>query len=434
MGTLLFCIALMMETGLAAYSLGTKHTHPKVRSWARITAFAAFIALTLLSVIDWGFQWFLCAVLLFILACIGMVSLIRPKANPHEFRSFSIVSKTILMLLALTLAFAPVLVFPQYEPPQVTGKYKVATAVYTYTDSSRIETFTDTGENRQVNVEFWYPQQSEGTYPLVVFSHGAYGISSSNTSTFIELASHGYVVASIGHPYHSFYTASENGTTTMVSPEYFREFSNAFKDGINTAEQLYQLIQKWMKLRTDDMNFVIDNMIELSKSDSDPVYQHINTDRIGVFGHSMGSAASVWLGRERADVQAVVNLDGPLFSELNYDKKTDSFVAANQSYTVPLLNIYSDDVWKQLDWSPVYAANKTADQNFAESYTVHFEGARHLSFTDLPLFSPVLANMLQGGRATIDKYYCIETTNQLILHFFDYALKDKGRFTANATY
>jgi predicted dienelactone hydrolase len=101
----------------------------------------------------------------------------------------------------LVFALVPALVFPQHKSPQVTGPYEVATATYTYIDKNRIEEFTDTGKNRFVNVAFWYPQNADRTYPLLVFSHGANGIKGSNTSTYTELASHGYVVCSIDHPY-----------------------------------------------------------------------------------------------------------------------------------------------------------------------------------------------------------------------------------------
>ncbi|MGJ7912521.1 hypothetical protein [Neobacillus sp. LXY-1] len=123
-------------------------------------------------------------------------------------------------------------------------------------------------------------------------------------------------------------------------------------------------------------------------------------------------------------------MDGPFFSELVYDKKTNDFAANDKSYTTPLLNIYTDDVWKQLNSNSTYAANKAADQNCKEAYSVYFKGAKHLSLTDLSLVSPILANTLQGGKATIDKYYCLEAENKLILQFFDYTLKGKERFTS----
>ncbi|MFE4714783.1 alpha/beta hydrolase family protein [Paenibacillus sp. NPDC056722] len=435
MEILIFCFAVVLEIAFAIYCLITKHNHQKLRNWARIAIFAVFTTLTLTSIIMWSFRWVLLAILLFIPAVFSVVSLLRNKTTTKAYKSTRIVRKAIVMILTLMLALAPALVFPQYKPLKVTGEYKVATATYTYVDNNRIEEFNDTGKNRFVNVEFWYPEHGNGSFPLLVFSHGAYGIKSSNASTFTELASHGYIVVSIDHPYHSFYTISEDGTMVMINKEFYQEVNNANKDGIYTVEQFYGLFQKWMKLRTDDMNFVIDTILQKTKSDPNPLYKQINTDKIGVFGHSMGGAASIWLGRERGDVRAVVNIDAPMFSELNYDKKTNDLVASGQPYTTPVLNIYSDDVWKQLDNQPsVYVANKVADQHFSEMYTVHFQGAKHLSLTDLPLFSPLLANMLQGGTADIDTHYCIETENQIILNFFDYVLKGEGTFTPKATY
>ncbi|MFD3259544.1 hypothetical protein ACE3MQ_13125 [Paenibacillus lentus] len=74
-----------------------------------------------------------------------------------------------------------------------------------------------------MNVQFWYPDNAEGIYPLVVFSHGAFGIKASNASTYRELASHGYVVCSIDHPYHSFYTVADDGAVTLINSEYKTE-------------------------------------------------------------------------------------------------------------------------------------------------------------------------------------------------------------------
>jgi len=69
-----------------------------------------------------------------------------------------------------------------------------------------------------------------------------------------------------------------------------------------------------------------------------------------------------------------------------------------------------------------------------EEISKQLQGAKHLSLTDLPLVSPLLANMLQGGSASIDPYYCIETENELILQFFDDVLKGKGQFNPQQTY
>lgn len=434
METLLLLITLILEITFAVYCMVTKQNHKKLKNWIRIFLFTAFVILILSSVIVWNIRWVMLTISLFILAVKGAIFLIFNKTNNPKYKTSSIVWKTIITVLVLVFAFAPAIVFPQHKSPKVTGEYQVATATYTYIDKNRIEEFTDNGDNRFVNVEYWYPKDADGTYPLLVFSHGASGIKTSNTSTYTELASHGYVVASIDHPYHSFYTVSDDGTRALINTDYNSEVSNANKEGIYTKEEVYGLIQKWMKLRTDDMNFVIDTILTKAKSDNDPIYQHIDTEKIGVFGHSMGGAASVWLGRERDDVHAVVNIDAPFFSELIYKKEIDDFVALEEDFTTPLLNIYSDDVWGQLESNSIYRANKPNNKHFKDAYTVHFQGAKHLSLTDLPLFSPILANILQGGKADIDKYYSIETENELILKFFDFELKGIGHFTFEETY
>lgn len=434
MEILILIVTLFFELANAVYSIVTKQSRSKIKSWTRIAMFIVFMMLGLGKVVVWEYTWGLFAGLLFILAFKEMFALLRKQTPLPRYNAFSTVWKLLLLALTVVITLVPVLLFPQHRLPQVTGSYAVATATYSYVDKNRIEEFTDQGDNRFVNVEFWYPEQAEGTYPLLVFSHGAFGIKSSNTSTFTELASHGYVVVSIDHPYHSFYTVSEDGKVVTINPEYMQEFNNANKGGYSLGEY-FELNQKWMNLRTDDMDFVMDTILEQAKQKKDPVYERIDTQKVGLFGHSMGGTASVALSRERDDIDAVVNIDAPLFSELVYDKVTNELTAKSEPFTIPLLNVYSDDVWKQLERSSSYIANSISNKNFKGAYNVHFKGAKHLSLTDLPLFSPILTKLLQEGRrADIDKYYAIETQNELILRFFDYALKNQGQFAPKATY
>lgn len=432
MGTILLIITLLFEFIFAVYCIVTNQNHRKIKDYFRVAAFITFVILTISSVIVWSFRWVMLGLLLLLLAIKATVSLIRNKDN-KKYKTSKIVLKSIVMIVVTVFALAPAIVFPQHKSPKVTGEYKVATATYTYTDKNRMDEFTDKEQHRFVNVAFWYPKDAKGTYPLLVFSHGAYGIKDSNSSTFTELASHGYVVVSIDHPYHSFFTRSEDGTVTMINSVFSREVENMNK-GVYSNEELYKIVQKWMKLRADDMNFVIETILEKEKNDNNPLYQYINADQIGLFGHSMGGAASLLLSRQREDVSAVVNIDAPFFSELVYNKADDTFVANNKPYTTSLFNIYSDDVWVQLESTPVYVANKLNNKQFEGAYTTHFKGAKHLSLTDLPLYSPILANTLQGGKANIDSYSCIEMENELILEFFDYELKGIGHFNPKKAY
>ncbi|OBY77402.1 acetylhydrolase [Paenibacillus sp. KS1] len=437
MGNIILIIAAVCEISFAVFRICTKSYQKKIKALIRIGASAAFLIFTLASVIEWSFRWMGLGLLLLVWALLGVWTLIRSKEEHKEYKSGRVIRNAVGMFMLVVIAVTPALVFPQYHLPPITGKYQVATASYTYVDKNRIEQFTDTGENRHVNVEFWYPEHANGTYPLLVFSHGAFGSKGSNISAYMELASHGYVVCAIDHPYHSYYTESNDGNKTFTDWNFMQEVIDS-NMGRYTVEQTYGLIQKWMKLRTDDMNFVIDTILGKAKTSSDKVYQLMNTQKIGLFGHSMGGAASMRLGRERDDVGAVVNIDAPMFGELIYNKETDDFAASNQPYTTPLLNIYSDGVWVQLlqhnSKSP-YAANKVIDKNGKVVHTVHFQGAEHMSLTDLSLISPLISNMLQGGRvAEIDPYYCLETMNHILVQFFDCYLKGQGSFTSAGTY
>lgn len=441
MGTSVVILAAMIEIALAVYCIATKSNQKSIRSWIRIGAFSIFLFFILISVIEWGFQWMLLAAVLLIWAIIGSVSLIRKKKNKKEYKHVRIIIKAITMLLILIIAVAPALIFPQYKLPKMTGDYKVKTVIYTYTDDSRIETFNNTGQNRKVTTQFWYPADKDGTYPLVVFSHGAFGIKDSNTSTYMELASHGYVVASLDHPYHSMYTIDTEGKFTMVDTSFVQEVIDV-NNGIYDDETIYELTHKWLKVRTQDMNFVLDTIIENTKNtDSDEVYQLIDTNKIGLMGHSLGGAASAQVGRDRDDVRAVINLDGDLLGE-NVDFRGGKYVINDKIYPLPILNIYTDDMMKlfaSAHDAGYIDANTLILDTAPKAFMVNIKGTNHMSLTDLPLFSPMLVSMISNsvsmvGGVEADKYYIIETMNTLVLEFFDCYLKGEGDFDSEGTY
>ena len=148
----------------------------------------------------------------------------------------------------------------------------VETAMYTFEDEDRLETFSKLKENRAVTIKLWYPKE-DGVYPLVVFSHGAFGIIESNYSTYMELASHGYVVASIGNPHHSMFLTDTNGKTTMVSMDFMNEINTMNSDNLLEGQTLaekeevtYINCKKWLELRTGDMNFILDTLLEKSET------------------------------------------------------------------------------------------------------------------------------------------------------------------------
>lgn len=319
-------------------------------------------------------------------------------------------------------------IFPPYDPPAPTGGYTVEEQTYTWEDEGRVETYTDTGENRSLTVKFWYPEE-EGEYPLIIFSHGAFGVIDSNYSTCTELASHGYVVASIGHPYHAMYVEDVNGKTTYVDRDFLKQvYADTSDDSEDAEKKLYEFSKEWMEVRTGDMNFVLDTVLEKADLQEEGPFKRVDTQKIGLFGHSMGGATAVELGRKRGDISAVIDLEGTMLGE--YTGFEGGHEVYNEMpYTVPVMDVISAGAHEQIeqeeqtqsDWEYV---NHYVGRNAADYREVIFNDAGHLNFTDLPMFSPVIAKLLGVGEVNAEE--CIGNVNHIVLIFFDYYLKDEG--------
>lgn len=71
---------------------------------------------------------------------------------------------------------------------------------------------------------------------MVFFSHGAFGYYQSNTSTYMELASHGYVVASLEHPYHALFTKDTDGKLILSDMEFMQGIQKINGTGASEEE------------------------------------------------------------------------------------------------------------------------------------------------------------------------------------------------------
>ncbi len=349
----------------------------------------------------------------------------------------------VLLIFLFIAAAAGILfkfiMFPPYDEPAVSGNYKVLIREYTWVDENRVETFTDSGENRELTVKFWYPEK-EGSYPLVIFSHGAFGVIDSNYSTCMELASNGYVVASIGHTYHAMYVKNVEGKTFLVDKDFMQSVFVGNGDYDPELEkQVYENSLIWMELRTADENFVLDTILEKAENKEEGPFGLIDADKIGLMGHSMGGASSVQLGRERTDIDAVIDLEGTMLGE--YIGFEDGIEIYNKEpYPVPVLDVFGTRLYDQVrlpeelkekypDWQYV---NFYVGEHAKEYMAVAFHDAGHLNFTDLPLISPVLAKLMGVGK--VDAKSCIENVNAIVLEWFDHYLKGNSELDIKPEY
>jgi dienelactone hydrolase len=436
MGTIILVIALLVEGAFAAGCIVTKSDQKKVKNLLRVSAFSGFVLLALASVIQWGLRWYLLALLLFIWALPATWQLLRKKEQKPGYRLVGVIFRAIAGGVLVFIAVTPALILPQFTLPKPTGKYTVATVTYSYTDPNRVESFSKTGANREVNVECWYPANAEGKYPLVVFSHGSFGVKTSNTSTFIDLVSNGYVACSIDHPYHSFVTTDAHHHMVMADQAYLQEYLDLSHGKFDQATE-FQLESKWMELRVADINFVLDTILAHTRvAGADRIYQLINAQKIGLIGHSLGGESSAQVARQRSDISAVINLDADLHGEY-VDFVDGKEVLNQQPYPVPILTILGDEMVRLMDAIPnanEVIAEKYVTATAPQAFEIHLVGTNHMSFTDLPLVSPFLVSLISnavpnaGGDAA-NPYATLEKMNHIVLTFFDVYLKGEGSFS-----
>lgn len=430
LGSSVLFVLILVEVVFAVFSLVKKSDLKKEKSIVRIAMFIIFVLLVISPIIDWNFRWFILGLLLLIQAIFGILFILKKKDNFTAKKGkiiFSLLNRVFLIIMLVI----PAIILPQYASINPTGEYSVGTVSYTLTDESRKEYFTEEDDNRRVTMQLWYPSDqleqekiaSKGKFPLVVFSHGAFGFRKSNYSTFQELASHGYTVCSIDHTYHAFMTKQEGGQIIIGNMEFMNKAMQV-QNGELGEEEMYKLEQAWMELRTGNMEFVLDYIKKMAMLDnSDAVFQTIDLEHIGVLGHSLGGATAAQLGRDDEDVDAVIVIDGTMLGEI-VGFEDGKEIIKDIPYPKPIMNIYNETHYiEALELKDSYA-NMIASKNAINSYEVVIKESGHVNFTDLPMVSPFLSKLL--GTGDVDARYCIETINELILQFFDSSLKSSN--------
>lgn len=374
---------------------------------------------------------------------ITIKGMFRHNPNQPKRRVLAAVNRIFSLVILTICVLVPTVVLPFYSLPEPTGNFNVGTVSDDFTDKSRVETFSkEEGKLRKIAVQFWYPTDRTGSeilydisgapistsqqnYPVLIFSHGAFGMRMSNASTFRELASHGYIVASIDHTYHSFYTAFSEGKSIIVNNDFLNEAIGATVGDLS-PEKEFQVSHDWLDLRTADIELVIDSLKsgELGTS-SNLLKGHMDMTKIGLFGHSLGGAAAAQGSRERNDISAAIVIDGTMIGDITGLDGDNKPIITTESFKQPLMLMYNSSFKDQEAKETSYLPNINAFNNGTEAaYSLCIKDSGHLNFTDLPRISPFLAKKL--GVGTVDSFEGIKIVNDYSLAFFDKHIKGQS--------
>ncbi|MBD0378724.1 alpha/beta hydrolase family protein [Paenibacillus sedimenti] len=394
------------------------------------------------------------------------------RKRPHFIWRF-------LLPFFLAISAALPILFPVFNIDSPSGPYSVGTVNYHWIDASREEILTDTPEDRrELLVQLWYPAQKadQGSakelyipeyrqigqplqkeygipaimtyylrhvqtnsfamaplstelaeYPLIVFSHGLPGARFTSTAQMEELASHGYLVAAIQHPYYAMTTVFPDH---RIAPKTNKLPSVIDMDGWD------RLIEVWVK----DAKFVLDQFERLDKQDPQGLLTgKINTDQIGMLGHSFGGAATIQTLYADQRLKAGINMDGTPFGKTIVNglkqpfmqmktevEETSKNAEPNEQQLAKIgVNKQTYDKYK----TEIPVRNRALFGN-GSGYEVTIRGIKHMSFTDYYLWSPGL-RLMDGLRLSPKQARYV--INRYVLAFFDTYLKQKPSALLDAT-
>ena len=146
----------------------------------------------------------------------------------------------------------------------------------------------------------------EDKYPVIIYNHGLKGYQMESTVLCADIASSGYIVISIGHPYGSGAVTYEDGSVLTPNDSFAIDRNN-----------LAALGNLWY----EDIRYAVNyigglNCEGLSGRGSSPV-ESLNLDEgISLIGVSFGGSCSVGMTLMEKEIRCAINLDGGLFTDI----------------------------------------------------------------------------------------------------------------------
>jgi hypothetical protein len=426
-----------------------------------------------------GYRWqmvpaYLLALLIFIATFRNLKFAVSPPSDKEikDKKWIRFTGISFCLLLFIISAALPILI-PVLVLPNPTGKYAIGTQYLLFIDNGR-----------EIGVQVWYPASTtspnvepepywvepyelskiftrrvsllmplpsywlahysltkthayldapiandEDAFPVLIYSHGFFfGSNDENTALMEELASHGYMVFGIAHPYDvpffiypdktikSFdhrdellcrqlqdFLADKELESLREKLKQTESFSEQLKilkeiEGISTMS----IWREGLNERIGDVRFLTDEIEKMNRR-SGMFAGKLNLEKLGILGFSYGAITTYNACLLDKRFKAGVNMDG----------FTAGFGMLEGNLTQPFMFTYSENNNGIND----YFFNKAADT----IYAITIAKTAHSNYADLSLAGGF--QKLTGQLGKIDGNRCIRIINDYILNFFDKHLK-----------
>jgi Platelet-activating factor acetylhydrolase, isoform II len=359
-------------------------------------------------------------------------------------------------LLLDVAAIVLCLLLPVFRLPAPTGPYRVGTQTRHIVDESRRDPFSDKPDGaRELMIQIWYPLdpsvrdlamapyrdrrittlksahfalvkshsmvggrllQSESCYPVLLYTPSWSGIRTECTFQIEELASHGYVVVGIDHPYSSGVVAFPDGRIVRRKFVGDEDYSSEA-----AVEAFARTAGQQVEIRAQDASFVLDTLEQLNAHDPDGLLTgSLDLARVGIFGFSLGggtSAQACWLDRRfRAGLDMGGMIAGESAKQGTFAPFFFMFEGMYESFPYTSgADISGIDHRKRRDIEftrKQFEQMKSSLSKFG-GYWMVIHGIKHLDFCDSPFFSPLRRGSANPARiARIISRYALAFFNK----------------------
>lgn len=281
-------------------------------------------------------------------------------------------------------------------------------------DSTTIKNFNTVKTNSILNSAI---HKKTNKLPVIFFVHGS-GVSKNFYTTYLEeLASQGYFVIALDHPF--------GGVTATKTGKIFSYKEDTLIN--SNPEVLKTRMDEWSK----DIQFIYEKLKNPSSEEFQIWRNFIDLEKVAVVGHSLGGNVALGMKKYIPEVDAAVNMDGG-----SYENVEDGLMFP--SMIIRSFPVYSDEElaekgrtreeWDQMGKmidSLHYSLFENSEAE--EIYYAKINGTGHLSFSDAPYVSPFMITRF-GGKI-LDKKQTKDIVLNLIISFLDQELKhEKAAF------
>jgi pimeloyl-ACP methyl ester carboxylesterase len=247
----------------------------------------------------------------------------------------------------------------QIAIPAPTGRNAVGTRVVYLTDATRIDPYVAGRAERELAVRFWYPASlrrecrtaeytspavwnyfaqlvnagtfqvttnscvnapvAYGKHPVVVFTPGYTATFTDYTFLFEDLASRGYIVASVAHTYET--TAVELADGKLAKSVLGSHLDNTWRGD----ERTFTLATV---VRLQDLQFILNELGRLNAQTGSPFNGQLDLSEVAIAGHSMGGSTALLEAQLDQRFKVVIMLDAAIPEALTSTTQTPVLILA----------------------------------------------------------------------------------------------------------